>query len=88
MADDADETNAWWNDAFMLAARRLKRSAAKAEGAPVSAAEQRAKLVVDPLCPLYSRFHRATDTAPQHKKQAVVYIFSKIFFKYLVGAII
>ena len=87
VADDADEANAWWNDAFMLTARRLKRKAAAAAAATDSAASAadaadahddvapiagfasttalhgataRRRGVVDPLCPLYSRFVRAT----------------------------
>jgi hypothetical protein len=56
-ADDVDETNAWWLDGFLLAARKLQRN--KADG---NHDEKKPGQLVDPLCPLYSRFVRASST--------------------------
>ncbi len=60
-ADDADERNAWWSDGFLLAARKLQRSKQQQQQQQqqpddVAVAVAAAGKLVDPLCPLYSRF--------------------------------
>jgi hypothetical protein len=55
-ADDADERNAWWSDGFLLAARKLQRSKQQQQPDDVAVAVAAAGKLVDPLCPLYSRF--------------------------------
>jgi hypothetical protein len=59
-ADDVDETNAWWLDGFLLAARKLQRK----NNSNNNEDDEKKKpgQIIDPLCPLYSRFVRASST--------------------------
>jgi hypothetical protein len=61
--DDAEEANAWWLDGFLLAARKLQRNRTASDTDTVAIVPNKPDGgIVDPLCPLYSRFVRASST--------------------------